>query len=122
MVVNQREVYLLPHPFGNNHGEPHPHIVLSVLEANQHENTFVAVMITSSKNTFDDFSFPLSDTMFDKPLEKPDCHARMHLLPLSYTENIIGKRINTMKPQSFKRLMNDIGKVVFDFDVNPFEK
>lgn len=26
MAVNQRDVYILPHPFGNNHGQPHPHI------------------------------------------------------------------------------------------------
>ncbi|SHM12282.1 type II toxin-antitoxin system PemK/MazF family toxin [Chitinophaga sp. CF418] len=119
MAVNQRDVYLLPHPYGNNHGEPHPHIVLSVLEANQYENTFIAVMITSSSVTRDDFSFALYDQMFEKPLAKKNCHARMHLMTLSFGEDIDRPKINTMKIAPFKELMRSIGDLIFDYDFLP---
>ncbi|PWV48386.1 type II toxin-antitoxin system PemK/MazF family toxin [Chitinophaga sp. S165] len=116
MAVNQRDVYILPHPFGNNHGEPHPHIVLSVLEANEYENTFVAVMITSSAVTKDDLSFPINDRMFEKPLAKKDCHVRMHLVTMAFKEDIDRPKINTMKIAAFKELMEDIGDLIFDYD------
>jgi hypothetical protein len=119
MAVNQRDVYLLPHPYGNNHGEPHLHIVLSVLEANQYENTFVAVMITSSSVTRDDFSFTLYDQMFEKPLAKKNCHVRMHLMTLSFGEDIDRPKINTMKPAPFKELMRSIGDLIFDYEFLP---
>ncbi len=119
MAVNQRDVYLLPHPFGNNHGEPHPHIVLSVLEANQYENTFVTVMITSSSITRDDFSFSLYDQMFEKPLAQKGCHVRMHLMTMSFGEDIDRPKINTMKIVAFRQLMQRIGNLIFDYDFQP---
>ena len=54
MPINQREVYILPHPWDND-AEKHPFIVLSCLDANNHERTFLAVMITSEPKRIDDF-------------------------------------------------------------------
>ncbi|WP_217602437.1 type II toxin-antitoxin system PemK/MazF family toxin [Chitinophaga sp. GbtcB8] len=119
MAVNQRDVFLLPHPYGSNYGEPHPHIVLSILEANQHENTFIAVMVTSSEITRDDFSFTLLDEMFEKPLAKKNSHARMHLLTLSFGEDIDRPKINTMKAAPFRALMKSIGDLIFNFQFLP---
>jgi uncharacterized protein YukJ len=118
MVVNQRDVFLLPHPF-DSQGEPHPHIVLSVKEANEQENTFVVVMITSSGKTIDDFSFMLSDEMFEKPLQKKNCHVRMHLLTSSFDEYIDRPKINTMKVAPFKELMKSIGDLIFNYNFSP---
>lgn len=111
MIVNQRDVFLLPHPLGNSYGDPHPHIVLSVEEANQQEKTFVAVMVTSSEKTKDDFSFMLTDQMFEKPLPKGNSHLRMHLITLSYNEDIDRAKINTMKLAPFRQLMKSIGEL-----------
>lgn len=119
MVVNQRDVFFLPHPFGDQHGEPHPHIVLSVQEANQHEQTFIAVMITSSPFTKDDYSFELVDEMFEKPLPKKGSHVRMHLMTLSFDECIIPPKMNTMRMMPFRELMKSIGDLIFNFNFLP---
>jgi hypothetical protein len=54
MAVEQREVYLLPFPL-TSEVKDHLFIVLSIRQANEYENTFIAVMITSSDVYFDDF-------------------------------------------------------------------
>lgn len=117
MAINQREVYLLPFPLDST-TQDHPFIVLSIKEANEIENTFIAVMITSSAYK-DDLSFDLNDSMFDKPLHKKGCHVRMHLVTIYLTKEIIGKKLNTMKEFYFKQLMATIGEMVFNYK---FEK
>jgi len=72
MAVEQREVYLLPFPFDSK-VEDHLFIVLSAREANEYENTFIAVMITSSEQYNDDFSFQLTNDMFELSLRKNNC-------------------------------------------------
>ena len=116
--VNQRDVYLLPHPFDREVCE-HPFIVLSTNESNNHENTFVAVMITSSKEYYDDYSFDLTDEMFERPLIKSDSHVRMHLITLCLTEDISGYKKNTMKSMYFKQLMQSIGDLIFNYNFEP---
>ena len=120
MAVHQRDVYLLPHPF-NSQVDYHPFIVLSVNEANEYEGTFIGVMITSMDHV-DDFSFPLSDEMFEHNLDKKNSHVRMHLLTLCLNEEIRGRQdrsINKMKPQYFKNLMSSIGDLIFNFTFTP---
>lgn len=118
MTVNQRDVYLLLHPFDQT-VEKHPFIVLSSSESNQHESTFVAVMITSSDLYRNDYSFELNDDMFEKPLAKKGSHVRMHLLTLYLNDEIIGIKINTMKALYFKQLMATIGELVFEYQFKP---
>jgi mRNA-degrading endonuclease toxin of MazEF toxin-antitoxin module len=117
MPINQREVYLLPHPFDTT-AEAHPHIILSHRDANNHERTFIAVMITSSPRK-DDFSFDLVDDMFEKPLAKQGCHVRMHLLTLALDEDISSHLLTKMKKQYFDELMRSIGDIVFNFEFSP---
>ena len=120
MAVEQREVYLLPFPL-TSEVEDHLFIVLSVRQANEYESTFIAVMITSSEGYFDDFSFELSNEMFDIPLAKENSHARMHLLQLCMNTEIIGKRITKMRPPYFKQLMRAIGDLIFHYNFTPIE-
>lgn len=75
-------------------------------------------MITSSTYK-DDFSFDLNDSMFDKPLDKKGCHVRMHLVTIYLNEEIIGKKLNTMKEFYFRQLIATIGELVFNYN---FEK
>lgn len=119
MAVKQREVYLLPHPIKPKEEQEHPFIVLSVEESNSNESTFIAVMITSSQFKIDDHSFHLTDAMFEEPLEKSRCHARMHLMMLCLNKEIIGKKLNTMKESYFKQLMKSIGDYIFHYDFTP---
>lgn len=116
MTVNQRDVLLLNHSFDS--AAPHPFIILSVNEANQQENTFVGVMITSSAATRDDFSFDLNNDMFEKPLGKDRCHVRMHLITWSFNEHIV-KPVNRMKSYAFRQLMKSIGDLIFDYEFMP---
>ena len=119
MAVKQREVYYLPHPIDPATEDDHPFIVLSVEESNSHENTFIAVMITSSPYTRDDHSFDLTNEMFEDHLKKTGCHARMHLIMLCLNNEILGKRVTTMKEFYFKQLMKSIGDYVFNYDFKP---
>lgn len=119
MAVNQREVYVLPHPISLDPEEKHSFIVLSVLEANNNENTFIAVMITGSDVINDDFSFDLRDEMFVKPLKKQACHVRMHLITLCLNREIIGQKVNEMKDFYFKQLMESIGDLIFNYHFRP---
>ncbi len=123
MAVHQRDVYILPHPFDSSVAY-HPFIVLSVNDANVYENTFVGVMITSSETRFDDFSFSLTNEMFERDLPKKDSHARMHLITLCLNEEIQGNQdrsINKMKPEFFKQLMAAIGDLIFNCDFTPIK-
>lgn len=117
MAVNQKDVYLLPFPLSDT-VQNHPFIVLSIKDANEIESTFIAVMVTSSAYQ-DDFSFNLNDSMFEKPLDKKGCHVRMHLITIYLGDEIIGKKLNTMKEFYFKQLMTTIGEMVFNYK---FEK
>lgn len=120
MAVKQREVYMLPHPINPQSQENHPFIVLSVESSNSKENTFIAVMVTSSPHTVDDHSFLLSNDMFEKDLKKSSCHARMHLMMLCLTEETKGfPPVNKMKDLYFKQLMKSIGDYIFDYEFNP---
>lgn len=119
MVIKQREVYVLPHAITLLPTEKHPFIVLSTEDANSHERTFIAVMMTGSEFTRDDYSFELNDSMFEFQLKKPGCHARMHLVTLCLDEKIIGNKVNTMKEFYFNQLMKSIGDLVFNYDFSP---
>lgn len=118
MPVSQREVYIIPPPF-NQELEPHPFIVLSCHEANSNENTFIAVMVTSSDLYKDDYSFDLQDEMFESPLPKKNSHVRMHLFTLCYDTEVLGNRINVMKPKYFKQLLKSIGEMIFEYRFEP---
>lgn len=119
MAVKQREVYILPHAVTLRPEEKHPFIVLSVEEANNHERTFIAVMITSSQITKDNYSFELDDSMFEYRLDRTGCHARMHLVTLCLNGQIMGNKVNTMKEFHFKELMKSIGDLVFNYEFSP---
>lgn len=118
MAVDQRDVYLLPW-YLDPKEEDHLYIVLSIREANDHESTFVAVPITTSAVFNNDYSFQLSNDMFEEPLKKSNSHARMHLVTLCLNNEIVGKRMNRMKSQYFRQLMKDIGDLVFNYDFTP---
>jgi len=116
--VNQRDVYLLPFPL-NNTTPDHLFIVLSTLECNQIEGTFIGVMITTSDANYDDFSFDLKDEMFERPLDKKTSHVRMHLMTLWLNGEIVGRKVNTMKEFYFKQLMASIGDAIFNYKFEP---
>jgi len=106
MAIDQRDVFLLPHPITKKDSGKHPFIVLSCKESNLSENTFVAVMITSKETRHDDHS-------------KEGCHVRMHLLTLCINNEVIGNRLNRMKTFYFDQLMKSIGDLVFNYDFSP---
>jgi hypothetical protein len=118
MVIKQRDVYILPHPISKS-GDPHPFIVLSVQESNEHESTFIAVMVTSEPGRFNDHSFALTNDMFISDLKYPKCHARMHLMMLCLNSEIIGSKKNEMKAFPFQQLMKSIGAIIFNYEFKP---
>jgi hypothetical protein len=119
MEINQRDVLLIQ-PLPQTGLNKHPFIVLSILEANQQDDTFVAVMITSSTQTKDDFSFDLTNDMFEQPLDKAGCHVRGHLI-LSSPNYAVIRKVNTMKATAFKHLMQHLGDLVFNSRFEPLK-
>ncbi len=121
MAIKQREVYLLPFPFGGDNVAPHYFIVLSTEEANKQENTFIAAMITTSDIHRNEYSFPLSNAMFDKHLPLSDSHVRMHLITIYRNREILKNCVNTMKEYYFNQLLAQIGDMVFNCLITPVQ-
>ena len=89
---------------------PHPAIVLSPEEANY--DWVICVMITS-KPINDEFTFALTDEMFNKGMIKPS-QVRLHLVTGFPVESVVqDTRPQTMKLAAFKRLIARINEVAF---------
>jgi mRNA-degrading endonuclease toxin of MazEF toxin-antitoxin module len=88
MKVKQGEIIEVPFVF--EHGvEPHPAIVISNNDINENENTFVAVMMTTTKID-DEYSFWTNDDMFSiKPKRKGQ--VRLHLVSTFTKKDVMGK-------------------------------
>ncbi len=115
MPIKQREVYYFPHPQTK---VPHLFIVLSVEDANEYENSFVGVMITTSDYYNQDLSFFVNDDMFLHPLKYSDSKVRMHLIAFCKQSNL-GNPVNEMKEPFFKNMMREIGDIVFGYSFKP---
>lgn len=114
MIINQRDVSNYNFPFPDGKWKAHPVIVLSTPQVILVEQTFIGIPISHSALHNDNlFSFPLYDSSFDKPLAYNGSHARMHLITVLRTNEIIGKAINKMKQDDFNELFSQIQEMVF---------
>jgi hypothetical protein len=114
MKYRQREVVFAEARLPTGELATHPYIILSCNSANSYEDYFTAVMVTTSKYT-DRFTFPLHDSMFERPLEKENNQARLKLI-ISFHELDVKRHISRMKLIHFKQLMNQIKTDVFAID------
>jgi hypothetical protein len=114
MSYKQRQVVFVEAEMPDGQVLVHPYIIISCNVANSYEQYFTGVMITSSKHN-DRFSFALSDSMFERPLEKSGCQARMKLI-LSFHEKKVKRMTSRMKLIHFKQLIDQIKSDVFAVD------
>lgn len=112
-MVSQRDIVEVVFP---DQGGNHPAIVISNNLVQEVEGFFVCVMMTSSDYD-DEFSFPITDSMCVKPLNRKHCEARCHLINFVDMDSIITNSHNDqLKVQYFKELINKINQTTFSTD------
>lgn len=113
IVVSKRDIVEVP--FNLRQGvEIHPAIVLSVEEAIEMEESFIALMLTTSE-TDDEFSFPIKAKMLSKDLNVPFCQARLHLISFFQNTEIIrnSNYNNRIRTEFFKELIEKVNAKTF---------
>lgn len=112
MKLNRRDVINVV--FGSNTKDNHLVIVLSPEEINTVEEQFLGVMITDSKyyDMENNFSFPLDDTMFVKPLKEKSSKVRLYLINFLPFTSVTGTPVNQMKPDSFKAMIKELNEKI----------
>ena len=115
-MLNQRDLVMVSCPLPNGTIQTHPYVVLSCKSANDHESSFTGVMMTSSKFIDDQFSWRVSNSMFDKQLVKSDCQIRLHLISHFSYADTNGWAVNRMKRADFDDLLNELFNVTFYLD------
>lgn len=114
MLINQRDVFNYNFPFPDGSWKIHPVIVLSIPQVVLVEQTFIGIPISHSELYNDNgYSFPLYDSSFEKALIHKESHARMHLITVLRTQEIIGKSVNKMKQEDFNELFSQIQELIF---------
>jgi len=94
--------------------EKHPCIILSNNEINSIESGFVAVMMTSTFDPDDEYTFVIKDDMVNKPLSKP-CAVRLHLIGNFMNRDIISNTYHGYEilKNPFNRIIANINSITF---------
>jgi len=113
MKLNRRDVVNVI--FGSNTKENHLVIVLSPEEINSVEEQFVGIMITDSTyyDVDNEFSFPLDDSMFLKPLRQKKSKVRLYLLSFLSVATIVDTPVNQMKTEAFRKMILALNSKIF---------
>jgi hypothetical protein len=121
MKINRRDVVNVS--FGSNTKDNHLVIVLSPEEVNTEEQQFLGIMITDSPyyDLNNDYSFPLDDSMFMKPLREKKSRVRLYLVNFLPESCVINGKMNEMKIDSFKAMIKDLNDKIFGISFN-YEK
>jgi mRNA interferase MazF len=101
-----------------NNTKPHPAIIISNEDVYETETGYVCVIMTSSENFKDKFTFEITDNMLERPNNKDFSQARCHLVTFVYESHLNDKNYakNTLKPNSVERLIAFINEVTFSDD------
>src|SRR5947209_4714765 len=115
MAIPQRAVVELPFnlPSGTQN---HPGIVISSDNANEEDETIIAVMITHYESE-DDFTFRLNPQMFSGNDTPSSYQARLHLISMFSERDIIKNNYRNvmMKEEHFNRMMERIIRVTLGY-------
>ena len=110
MKVNQRDIIELNFELPNGKFQNHPALVLSNQNVLDAEDIFYVVMI-STKEYNDEFTFELSNAMLSKPLSKKS-YVKCQLIQ-SYTINEVISKISSVKSSYFEEIKQVIFETVF---------
>jgi mRNA interferase MazF len=98
--------------------KPHPAIIISNEDVYDVENGYICVIMTSSKNFIDKFTFEITENMLERPNNKEFSQARCHLVTFVFEQHLGNKNNakNTLKPNSVERLISFINETSFSED------
>lgn len=120
MQINQKQIVDVYFDLPDGGGK-HPAIVLSNDKAIEYERAFIAVMLTTSNEFDDEFTFPIENGMCVKDMDVEYCQARVHLIAHFKVDDVRynANWNNHIKNDYFIELVKQI--VITGFDVD-FQK
>lgn len=101
-----------------NNSIPHPAIIISNQDVYGTEEGYVCVMMTSSENFIDKFTFEITDDMLERPNNKEFSQARCHLVTFVWESQLYDQNNakNTLKSTAIDRLIAHINEHTFNDD------
>ena len=108
MTVNQRDIIEVNFYHSDFGFKLHPAIVVSNNTLNENEDYFYIVLI-SSKNTFPEYSYPLTDEMTTCKFQKKS-YVKCQVLT---SEKLVMKKLGTMKKVYFDEMVEKIKISIF---------
>lgn len=96
----------------------YPAIIISNQDVYDVDEGYVCVIMTSSKEFIDKFTFEITDNMLQKSNNKDFSQARCHMVTFVRESHLVDKNYakNTLKPNSVERLIAFINEVTFSDD------
>jgi hypothetical protein len=96
----------------------HPAIIISNQDVYDADDGYVCVMMTSSKNFIDKFTFEITQDMLQRTNNKSFSQARCHLVTFIQEKHLDNNNNakNTLKPNAVERLIAHINQVTFADD------
>lgn len=110
MKYHQADVVEINFLFPNGEMKPHPAIIISNDELQEVEG-FVYLVLISSKNYNDEYSYPLADEMLSFKMHKQS-YVKCQLITANPNETII-RKLGTIKTSYFKEIQAKIIKSIF---------
>jgi hypothetical protein len=114
MKYSQRDAVMVTMQLPSGEVETHPFLILSCRSANSMEDFYTGVMMTS-KEKIDMFSFEISDSMFEAPVNKHGKQIRLYIIA-GFMEAKIERWINKMKTVHFKAVVEQVKSFVLCVD------
>jgi len=108
MILKQRDIVEVNYYHSGFGFKPHPAIIVSNDELNKNEDFFYVVLI-SSKNTFPEYSYPLTDEMTTNKFKKKS-YVKCQII--TSEKNVIQK-LGTMKLNYFDEMVKKIIDSIF---------
>lgn len=110
MKYHQADIVEINFLFPNGTMKPHPAIIISNDELQMVEG-FVYLVLISSKNYNDGYSYPLTDDMISFKMKKQS-YVKCQLITANPDETII-KKLGTIKEAYFREIQQKIIKSIF---------
>lgn len=110
MKYHQKDVVEINFLFPNGELKPHPAIIISNDELQEIEG-FVYLVLISSKNYNEEYSYPLADEMLSLSMIKKS-YVKCHLITANPETTII-RKLGTIKEKYFEEIKTKIIKSIF---------
>lgn len=108
IIPQQKDIVEVNFKLPGGKFEPHPALVISNNTVNEYEDTFLAVMITSSTE-YDEYSILIDNKMLSKPMRNKS-QIRCHLMQ-SFNFEEINLKIASFKKDYFDKILKKILKL-----------